>query len=366
MAIGQFTPYPVLRRLIRRHGVDPRYRKRARSRLITAAIVEPLRWYERLRYGRRLRRTSVHPEPVFLLGYGRSGTTHLHNLLWQDPQLGVVSNYQASTQPFAVSGRGWLKRRLTSQLPSRRPMDNVAVTLDAPQEEEIALLNETEHTPLHFMSFPRALPGIYDAYVVDLGRDAAALEGFRRAYLDVLRKATLLSGGRRLVLKTPTNTARIPFLLELFPAARFVHIVRNPYLVYQSMRNMYRKILPREVLQELDWDAVDAWTLEAYQKLMGRYLDDRKRIPDDRLFEVRFEDLDERPVEVLTRLYETLELPGLERALPEFEGYLAELGTFEKNRFEFPSEVVEAVNGHWGFAFDAFGYERIRPGEIPR
>ena len=52
--------------------------------------------------------------------------------------------------------------------------------------------------------------------------------------------------------------------------------------------------------------------------------------------------------------------------LPAFERYLAELGRFEKNRFEFPAEVVEAVNAHWGFALDAFGYERVEPGGTPR
>jgi hypothetical protein len=366
MAVAQFTPYPVLRDLIRAHGIDPRARKRARRRLVTAALAEPLRWYERLRYGRQLRRTAIHPEPVFLLGYGRSGTTHLHNLIWQDPQFGVVSNYQASMQPFALTGRGWLPRRLATRLPTKRPMDNVAITLDAPQEEEIALVNSSAHAPLHFMSFPGTLPDSYDAYVLDLGRDPAKLAGFRSAYLDVLRKATIFAAGRRLVLKTPTNTARIPFLLENFPAAKFVHIVRNPYLVYQSMRNMYRKVLPGDSLQEIDWDSLDAWTIKAYQGVMRRYLDDRKRISDGHLFEIRFEELDERPLEVLTHLYQALDLGGFESALPEFEHYLAGLGAFEKNRFDFPPDSVEAVNEHWGFALDSFGYERIQPGEIPR
>jgi hypothetical protein len=343
MAVAQFTPYPVLRDLIRAHGIDPRARKRARRRLVTAALAEPLRWYERLRYGRQLRRTA-----------------------WQDPQFGVVSNYQASMQPFALTGRGWLPRRLATRLPTKRPMDNVAITLDAPQEEEIALVNSSAHAPLHFMSFPGTLPDSYDAYVLDLGRDPAKLAGFRSAYLDVLRKATIFAAGRRLVLKTPTNTARIPFLLENFPAAKFVHIVRNPYLVYQSMRNMYRKVLPGDSLQEIDWDSLDAWTIKAYQGVMRRYLDDRKRISDGHLFEIRFEELDERPLEVLTQLYQALDLGGFERALPEFEHYLAGLGAFEKNRFDFPPDSVEAVNEHWGFALDSFGYERIQPGEIPR
>jgi len=364
MAVAQFTPLPALLGLMREYGVDPRYRKRARTRLLGAAIVEPLRLYERVRYGGLLRRTEIHPEPLFLLGYGRSGTTHLHNLLWKDTQFGVISNYQATAQPFALTGRGWLERQMARRIPHKRPMDNVAITLDAPQEEEIAVLNSSADAPLHFMSFPRALPDIYDAYVSDLGRDAEQSAGFRRAYLDALRKATLISSGRPLVLKTPTNMARIPFLLAEFPDARFVHIVRNPYAVFQSMRNMYRMILPRETLQELDWERIDAWTTAAYAQVVGRYLEDRKRIHADRLFEIRFEDLDARPLDVLEALYRHLGIEDFERARPGFDRYLRDLGRFEKNRFEFPEAVVEEVNEHWGFAFDAFGYERAEPGAL--
>jgi hypothetical protein len=40
------------------------------------------------------------------------------------------------------------------------------------------------------------------------------------------------------------------------------------------------------------------------------------------------------------------------------EKYLASLGRYEKNKFEFPEDVISTVNENWGFAFDAFGYER--------
>jgi len=70
MPIAQFTPFPVLRRLLRRYPVDPQFRRRARARLLTSAAVEPLRWCESLRWGRRLRRTAIPPGPIFLLGYG--------------------------------------------------------------------------------------------------------------------------------------------------------------------------------------------------------------------------------------------------------------------------------------------------------
>jgi len=43
MAIAQFTPLPVLWRLLRQHPVDARYRRRARRRVVASALVEPLR-----------------------------------------------------------------------------------------------------------------------------------------------------------------------------------------------------------------------------------------------------------------------------------------------------------------------------------
>ena len=33
---------------------------------------------------------------------------------------------------------------------------------------------------------------------------------------------------KRIVLKSPAHTARVRVLLELFPKARFVHIIRDP------------------------------------------------------------------------------------------------------------------------------------------
>jgi hypothetical protein len=362
-SIAQFLPLRELLRLRREHAIDPEFGARLRARLIFATLVEPLRWYEKLRYGRRLRATAIEEPPVFILGFGRSGTTHLHNLMWTDGRFGVVTNYQANVHPVALAGRRWLHDYLAGRMPARRPMDNVAVHLDGPQEEEIALVNATADAPLHFMSFPRALPGIYDRWVTDLGSDAGDVETWKRHYLEVLRKATILSGGKRLVLKTPPNTGRIPVLLELFPEARFVHIVRSPYRVYQSMRNMYRKMLPGQVLQRFEWDDIDAWVVDAYRLLMTKYLDDRKRIPPDHLVEIRYEDLDARPLEVLPTVYETLGLPSFESVRPRIEGYLEGLGTFEKNRFTYPDDVIRTVNENWGFALEAFGYERLAQGQ---
>lgn len=360
-SMAQFLPRPELKRLLGRHEIDPRYARRAEERLRFAAMLEPARWLERLLHGRKLASYEFAQPPVFLLGFGRSGTTHLHNLMWQDPQFGVVTNYQANMQPVALIGRRWLPGLLEKRMPRTRPMDNVAVTLDGPQEEEIAVANTTADAPFHFMSFPRALPEIYDRYVCDLDVDPQSGARWTAAYLEVLKKAAILSGDKRLLLKTPPNTGRIVPMLRLFPDAPFVHIVRNPYRVYQSMRNMYRKILPSQTLQEFEWADIDAWILQAYRRLMKRYLEERKAIPPGRLIEFRYEELDAEPIRVLENVYETLHLGDFDAVRPRMDAYLESLGTYEKNVFEYPPDVVEAVDEHWGFALDAFGYERATP-----
>ena len=63
-------------------------------------------------------------------------------------------------------------------------------------------------------------------------------------------------------------------------------------------------------------------------------------------------------METLERIYGALDLGEFEVQKPRLETYLDSLANYEKNSFDFPPDVIETVNANWGFAFDAFGYER--------
>ena len=358
-AMSQFIGFRALLRMLRKGKVESGYRAYVAGRLLFAMALTPLRFWERLRWGRAVRETTLSEPPVFLLGMGRSGTTHLHYLLSQDPTFGVVTNYQAAMHPIALTGRGWLDTFLSSRIPSRRPMDNVALALDSPQEEELAMATVSEHAAFHFASFPQELPEIYDRYATDLGGNSSELMHWKNAYMEVLKKATLLSGKRRLLLKTPVNTGRVRLLTEMFPGARYVYIVRDPYRVYQSMRNMYRQILPGQTFQSFDWDVIDNWILHSYKTMISAYLEQRSCIPKEDLVEIRYEDLDESPMELAQSIYQQLGLGDFEVAKPHLQAYLDGLESYQKNNFDFPDDVISTVNEHWGFAFEAFGYEKL-------
>ena len=67
----------------------------------------------------------------------------------------------------------------------------------------------------------------------------------------------------------------------------------------------------------------------------------------DQFAQVRFEDLQAKPLETLQRLFEQLNLSHFESARPHFESYLADLGDYQQNRYALPRETIETIETHW-------------------
>ena len=350
-------PGTWIRLLWENGGVAPAYWGKLARILLITTLASPLRLAEWLRYGRQVAYTKIDPQPLFILGFARSGTTHLHNLLQHDSRYGVVSTFQTVVPTFFLIGRGWLKRQMAKSLPATRPMDNVRVSLDAPVEEEVAVSNTCALSLLHHLSFPQRSREYWDKYLTMQGLTQQELARWEQVYLDTLCKATLANGGRPLVLKSPNNTGRIPHLLRLFPEAKFVHIVRNPYVVYQSMRHMYQKTLPLFQLQDMAIEDMEEHILYAYRITMQHYLHDRALIPKGNLAEVRYEDLEQKPLVELERLYAELVLPGWEEAKGPIRVYLHTLAGYQKNRLQLAPAAIERIKEEWKFALDLWPYQ---------
>ena len=216
-----------------RFRVSPMYCHRALCISALSSLNSINRWREHRRYGERIARTRITKAPVFILGHWRSGTTLLHNILAEDAaQFTAPTTYQVmhphtflTTEAFATQWLGWLA-------PPTRPQDNMALSLQSPQEEEFAIALTTLRSPYLGIAFPRREQDYARYYTFDeaLHTDAAA---WQQALLWFIKKLTLRHD-RRVVLKSPANTARIRLILEVFPEARFLYIVRHPYRVFQS------------------------------------------------------------------------------------------------------------------------------------
>jgi omega-hydroxy-beta-dihydromenaquinone-9 sulfotransferase len=340
-------------------GIHPRYGLRLLLIAITSLITLPLRLWEKVVWERRIINTPITHPPIFIIGHWRSGTTHLHNLISQDPAFGYLSMYQSMVPDCSLAGGSWLKSLLSKIVPVKRPMDNMTWPIDAPQEEEIALAKTMPYAFYTQFLFPRKTLKIFKKFVLLQDASAAFVRELKRKYYRLLQIATIHANGKQLVLKNPVNTARIRLLLELFPEAKFIHIHRCPYDVFASTRNLRHSLLSLTTLQSLDPDNVDNTILELYEDMMQQYFRDRPSIPSGQIVEVSFADLERDPLKVLEHIYQELDLPSFNDALPVFASYINSQRTYQKNKFQLSIQERQLIDSRWAFAFQKLGYANI-------
>lgn len=362
LALGSFRNWV---RLARKHGIDRSFLSRALFITAASALTAPLRAYERLRYNRLVDRTALDPAPLFILGHWRSGTTNLHYLLSQDKQFSYVTMFQMVAPDMLFVGENVLKPAFAKATPNKRPIDNLPLSVDGAQEEEFGLATQSPHSFYHAWFFPRQLQHYLSTYALFENTPRHIVAAWQTLYLRMLRKAALHMGRNRLLIKNPTNTGRIKQLLALFPEAKFVHIVRDPYRVFLSMRYMTTINYNAMKLQGITPAEIENNVLEIYARVMRQYVRDHALIPAQNLVEVRFEDLEIDPMGEVRRVYQHLQLGGFDEASSGFQAYIDSLRGYQKNPLNLTDEDIEKVNRHWGFAFDTWGYERLTPTTEP-
>jgi hypothetical protein len=217
----------------------------------------PFTTLECILMSKRLPELAELPPPVFILGHWRSGTTHLYNVMSQGG-FGYVPPLAVGL-PWDMFGLARILRPfLERQLPERRFIDNIPVTPTSPQEDEIALANMSPLSFYHGIYFPKQFDRLIDRGVFFDGCNADEVLAWQSRFIYLLRKLAHQQG-KPMLIKNPVYTARPALLKEMFPEAKFIHIHRNPYDVFLSMRNFYTRLLDVMALQdvpaELDTDA---------------------------------------------------------------------------------------------------------------
>ena len=353
LAGGSFINWLKLLRANR--GIDARYL--LKGILISFASIAgvPNRILERVIYDRAIEELTIKP-PIFIIGHWRSGTTYLHNLITQDDNLGYISSLQTWTPELFLSSKPIIQYILNNFLPENRPMDNIKLSGELPQEEEYALGNVSLNSFYHGWYFPKNMKNYFRQFVLfeDLNREIQ--QEWCEAYLRILKKATLEMNGKPLVLKNPANTARIKILLKMFPNARFIHIHRNPYEVYLSTKNLYRKLLPVLSLQKISDREIDSNILWFYQKTMLKFFEDKHLIPEANLIEIKYEDFVDNPSDTLAKIYQQFKLSNYSSKKEKFEKYIATQNNYQSNQYQLSKEDRDKVAKNWGFALKKFGY----------
>lgn len=243
--------------------------------------------------------------PIFILGSGRSGTTLLYNLLCGHPD---VFWFSSLTNAFPAVPQLALFHRLSAF--GRNPRMGV----------------HDQHS--HRLLYPSEGDAIYHRCgFVDTKRSHIdnVSDTMRQCFFHTVRWHQIMTGKKRFINKQTANTQRIAPLVDMFPDAYWIHIIRDPKAVVSSL------------LHVSWWPSVSIWWLGQTPKQWEASGKDpvvlcaehwkhnvteiisHKTLFGRRYIEVYYEELIRNPQKIMARVLRFCNLPvntGLIASLP--------------------------------------------------
>ena len=241
--------------------------------------------------------------PLFILGLPRTGTTALHHLLGQDPEVQVLEYWLAAAPGPRPPRDTWksdprykqAERDLRTMYwldPGLKAMH--LMTADGPEEcRHLLCQTFTDDT----FECNATIPSYVRWY---RGQD------MRPAYQQHKRLLQLIGAPtpeRRWLLKYPVHMGNLRTLLEIYPDACFVQTHRDPAAVIPSIcslvagfHSLYEDDFDRRALAS---DQLELWAhrLEAGVAVRGEQ-------PRERFFDLHFAELQSDPLGAVRRLYD--------------------------------------------------------------
>jgi omega-hydroxy-beta-dihydromenaquinone-9 sulfotransferase len=303
------------------------------------------------RYEDQIKSIELLP-PIFLLGFWRSGTTLLHELFCCDPHFGFPSTYACLNPSHFLLTEAWQRRQ--PQSIARRPMDDMPYSWISPQEDEFALLAMGARSPYEALIFPSLLREAHA--LLDLRNFPREEQQRWGETLQYFLRLMTIQQPKRMVLKSPPHGFRLPSLMRLFPSACYVIIERNPYEIFASNLRLWNTLLDLYSLEQVSPSEIEAFVLTAYRLHEEIVLDAVRQREAPAIARVRFEDLVDRPLPEMERLYSELGLGPFDRARSKLEEYVARVAGHKRNSFRVSPSQKERVDAAWGEWIQKKGY----------
>lgn len=352
-----FTANPLvwLKLLLKNGGIH--WSKIPKAFVITLFIIisSPLQLVQYIMYlAKRPSREEI-PDPIFIIGHWRSGTTFLHYLMCKNPNYGYLTYYQGFVPTVALSAGPLARRFLSSIIPKKRPQDNIEIASTLPHEEENSISNFSTRSASHSFFFPKD-ESYYRKYALleDISDDDYSK--WKKSYHKMIEEISIANDNKRLVIKNPHNTGRIKGLLDLYPNAKFINIYRNPYDVIPSTYLMYDMVIQTQYLNQYSMDKTLDKIFYYYKTSMQNWFDQKSLIPEENLYEIKFEDFQYDAVNIIQDLYKKLNLDYTDEVDQNIREYAESKKGYKKNVHQIDAHLKSRIQNECAFALEKLGY----------
>jgi hypothetical protein len=344
-------------RLLWRHriGVHPLRLVRIVLSVTVSCGVFLLTLPERLVLAPRLRSRFGGAEPTFehapgvvlILGYYRSGTTHLHNLLSCDRQF-VTPRWVQALAPHGFHG-SWsvLKWILTPLMGNTRPQDEVGFGPSWPAEDDFAMNNWVLASSLVGRLVVPSDFAHYQRWQLMEGLSEQETRRWRGAMCAFMWKVTHRARSRRLLLKSPSHTGRVAELRRLFgDRVSFIVIHRDREEVIRSHMAMSDRLAGFVLEPSSDRDAFRATLEDDLARTEAAMEDDLVDVAPERVARIAFRDLVRDPIDELERAYSHLGLAWTNAVDTRVRAYLVDEGRYRPRHSDETHEASRVVAGN--------------------
>lgn len=309
---------------------------------------------EKLCYRDAAKRTELIGPPIFVLGHWRSGTTFLHELLSADDRFATPTTFQCFAANHFLITEAWMPKLLWFIMPKQRPMDNVKLGWDEPQEDEFALCSMGAKSPYLRIAFPNQGDD-YSTWLDMHNLSEGELKAWRATFDLFLRRVTKQTG-KRLILKSPTHTGRIQLLQQMYPDARFIHITRDPLSVIPSTIKLWDSLDDAQGLQFRNHD-LRSFILATFQRMYRHFEEGRESLTTDKLVDIRYEDLVTDPIAQLHKIYDELQIGEFAEVQPKFEQAVSARKGYKTNQYVTSKEERVEIREKLADFCDRYGYD---------
>ncbi len=366
MGLIEFSKLPIntlvgadwrtFKEITRGRDVDGPWKGKYRLTKAVCRLLSVLAPIQEKRYRKQLADQPLQHDPVFILGHWRSGTTFVHNVLSCDKHFGYCTTYQTVFPHLMMFGQPFFKKNMSWLMPDHRPTDNMELAVDLPQEEEFALSNMCPYTYYNFWFFPKYIQEYCDKYLTFNDITPTELSAWEEAFRKLIKISLWNTGGTQFLSKNPPHTGRVKELVKMFPNAKFIYLMRNPYTVFESTRSFFTNTIQPLKLEEMSDEAIETNILSVYKKLHDQYQADKKLIPEGNLIEVKFEDFEADALGMTEKIYQTLGIPGWDEAKTAIAQYVESKKKYKKNKYQYAERTRRLVEENWGDVLKLWGY----------
>lgn len=297
---------------------------------------------EKAIYNDLLKKHKLPDDPIIIIGHWRTGSTFLHQLLALDPNLVTANVFQGSIPDSFLTSRKSYEPIMGRALKGTRPMDQVKLSMDEPLEDEYALFRLCSYSPLEKLVFPKDKTYFlkYDSGFLPKGKK---LEAWENAVTYFYKKLTI-NNNRTILIKNPFHSFRMEILNQIFPNARYIHITRHPHKVVPSTVRMW-DIVGTQNAMNTRWKKP---SLNEVSELLNEMLlkidRDLKKLPAEKYYEIKFEDLEKNPVQNIKTIYQHLGVQFSEEFEEQLNQFLISVKGYQKNKYTLPEGERLEIN----------------------